>query len=54
MPNPRKQQKSKRCRYERELSGSSLVRSDWHRTTVNHPNAIIWLDDASRISLAGG
>jgi putative transposase len=53
VPNPRKQQKRKRCRYEREHSGS-LVHGDWHRTTVNHPNAIIWLDDASRMALAGG
>ena len=52
-PNPRKQKKRKRCRYEREHSGS-LVHGDWHRTTVNHPNAIIWLDDASRLALAGG
>jgi putative transposase len=53
VPNPRKQQKRKRCRYEREHSGS-LVHGDWHRTSVNHPNAIIWLDDASRMALAGG
>jgi len=52
-PNPRKQKKRKRCRYEREHSGS-LVNGDWHRTTENHPNAIIWLDDASRMALAGG
>jgi putative transposase len=51
--NPRKQQKRKRCRYERERSGSQ-VHGDWHRTTVNHPNAIMWLDDASRMALAGG
>ncbi|MGC9443468.1 MAG: hypothetical protein ACP5E9_00835 [Candidatus Methanospirareceae archaeon] len=41
------------CRYEREHSGSR-VNGDWHRTTVNHPNAIIWLDDASRMALTGG
>ncbi len=52
-PNPRKQKKRKRCRYEREHSGS-LVHGDWHRTTENHPSAIIWLDDASRMALAGG
>ncbi len=34
-----------RCRYEREHSGSLL--RDWHRTTENHPYAIVWLDDAS-------
>jgi putative transposase len=53
MPNPRKQKKRKRCRYEREYAGS-LIHGDWHRTTENHPNAIIWLDDASRMALAGG
>jgi putative transposase len=53
VPNPRKQKQRKRCRYEREHSGD-LVHGDWHRTTVNHPNAIIWLDDASRLALAGG
>jgi len=35
-----------RCRYEREHSGS-LLHGDWHRTTENHPYAIVWLDDAS-------
>ncbi|HUV80837.1 MAG TPA: hypothetical protein VMW40_08495 [Candidatus Bathyarchaeia archaeon] len=52
-PNPRKQRRRKRCRYEREYSGS-LIHGDWHRTTENHPYAIIWLDDASRMALAGG
>ena len=45
-PNSRKQGKRKRCRYEREHSGS-LLHGDWHRTTENHPYAIVWLDDAS-------
>jgi len=53
VPNPRKQQKRKRCRYDREHSGS-LVHGDWHWTSVNHPNAIIRLDDALRMALAGG
>jgi putative transposase len=53
MPNPRKQKKRKRCRYERKHSGI-LVHGDWHRTTENHPSAIVWLDDASRKALAGG
>jgi len=35
-----------KCRYEREDSGS-LLHGDWHRTTENHPYAIVWLDDAS-------
>ena len=42
-----------RCRYEREHSGS-LLHGDWHRTTENHPYAIVWLDDASRKILSGG
>ena len=53
IPNPRKQKKRKRCRYEREHSGS-LLHGDWHRTTENHPYAIVWLDDASRKILSGG
>ena len=52
VPNPNKQKKRKRCRYEREHS-FSLVHGDWHRTTEEHPHAIIWLDDASRFILAG-
>lgn len=53
IPNPNKQKKRKRCRYEREHS-FSLVHGDWHRTTEDHPHAILWLDDASRFILAGG
>ena len=53
IPNPNKQKKRKRCRYERKHS-FSLVHGDWHRTTENDPYAIIWLDDASRFILAGG
>lgn len=53
VPNPNKQRKRKRCRYEREHSGS-LVHGDWHRTTENHPYAIAWEDDASRKILAAG
>jgi len=51
-PNPNKQKKRKRCRYERDHS-FSLVHGDWHRTSLNHPHAIIWLDDASRFILSG-
>ena len=51
--NPRKQKQRKRCRYEREHSGD-LVHGDWHRTSEDHPYVIIWLDDASRMALAGG
>jgi len=52
VPNPRKQRKRKRCRYERDHS-FSLVHGDWHRTTEDHPHAIVWLDDASRYAIAG-
>lgn len=52
VPNPNKQKKRKRCRYEREHT-FSLVHGDWHRTTEKHPYAIVWLDDASRFVLAG-
>lgn len=51
-PNPRKQRKRKRCRYERDHS-FSLIHGDWHRTTENHPYVIVWLDDASRLALTG-
>ena len=53
VPNPRKQKKRSRCRYEREHS-FSLVHGDWHRTTENHPHAIVWMDDASRMILSAG
>jgi len=53
IPNPNKQKKRKRCRYERDHSGS-LLHGDWHRTTVDHPYAIAWLDDASRFVLSCG
>lgn len=52
-PNPKKQRKRNRTRYEREHSGS-LLHGDWHRTTEDHPHAIIWLDDASRYAIFGG
>ena len=53
VPNPRKQRKRSRCRYEREHS-LSLIHGDWHRTGENHPYAIVWLDDASRMILSAG
>jgi putative transposase len=53
IPNPNKQKKRKRCRYERDHS-FSLVHGDWHRTSEDHPYVILWLDDASRYILAGG
>ena len=53
VPNPRKQKKRSRCRYEREHS-FSLVHGDWHRTTENHPHSIVWMDDASGMILSTG
>ncbi|MGC2035423.1 MAG: DDE-type integrase/transposase/recombinase [Thermoplasmata archaeon] len=53
VPNPRKQRPRRRCRYEREHSGS-LLHADYHRTSEQHPHAILWLDDASRMILSGG
>jgi transposase InsO family protein len=52
-PNPKKQRKRKRCRYERKHSGS-LLHGDWHRSDETKPYAIVWMDDASRKILAGG
>jgi putative transposase len=53
IPNPRKQKPRRRCRYEREHSGS-LLHADYHRTSETHPHCILWLDDASRMILSGG
>lgn len=52
IPDAKKQKQRKRCRYERDHSGS-LVHGDWHRSSLNHPHCILWLDDASRKILAG-
>ncbi|MGA8664435.1 MAG: DDE-type integrase/transposase/recombinase [Thermoplasmata archaeon] len=52
-PNPRKQRRRTRVRYEREHSGS-LVHGDFHRTSELHPHCILWEDDASRMILSGG
>ena len=52
VPNPRKQKKRSRCRYEREHSGS-LVHGDWHKASEKHPAVLLWEDDASRFVLAG-
>jgi len=52
IPNPNKQKKRKRCRYERDHS-FSLIHGDWHRTSVDHPYVIVWMDDASRCILHG-
>jgi putative transposase len=53
VPNPRKQRPRGRCRYEREHTGS-LLHTDYHRTSVNHPHVILYEDDASRMVLSGG
>lgn len=53
VPNPKKQKRRTRVRYEREHSGS-LLHADYHRTSENHPHVILWLDDASRRILSGG
>ena len=53
VPNPRKQRPRGRCRYEREHAGS-LVHTDFHRSSLNHPHVILYEDDASRKVLAGG
>ena len=53
LPCSNKQKQRKRCRYEREHS-FSLVHGDWHRTSLEHPHVIVWIDDASRLILAGG
>ena len=53
VPNPRKQRRRRSIRYERVHSGS-LVHGDFHRTSETHPHCILWMDDASRMILAGG
>ena len=52
IPTPSKQKKLKRCRYERQHSGS-LLHGDSHRTSVSHPYCMLWMDDASRKLLSG-
>ena len=51
-PTTSKQKKRKRCRYERQHSGS-LIHGDSHRTSVSHPYCMLWMDDASRKLLSG-
>ncbi len=53
VPNPRKQRRRRSVRYERAHAGS-LVHGDFHRTSEAHPHCILWMDDASRMILAGG
>ena len=53
VPNPRKQRRRRYVRYERSHAGS-LVHGGFHRTSEAHPHCILWMDDASRMILAGG
>jgi transposase InsO family protein len=50
---PKKQKKRKRCRYQWPYSGD-MLHADYHRTSVDHPHVIFWLDDRSRKILSGG
>lgn len=53
-PDPKKQKQRKYCRYERKHS-FSLGHTDYHTSKViPGKELIIWIDDASRIILAGG
>lgn len=52
-PNPKKQKKRKRCRYEWPNTGD-MLHADHHRTSEKHPHAIFWIDDRSRRILSGG
>lgn len=52
-PNPKKQKKRKRCRYEWPRTGD-MLHADHHRTSEDHPHAIFWIDDRSRMILSGG
>ena len=52
-PEPNKQKKRKRCRYERAHTGS-LGHADHHRKDEHSPHCIFWLDDACRKILSGG
>jgi transposase InsO family protein len=49
---PNEQKKRKRCRYEWPHTGD-MLHSDYHRTSVNHPHCIFWLDDHCRKILSG-
>lgn len=31
-----------------------MIHGDWHRTSLDHPYAIVWMDDASRYIFSGG
>jgi len=53
-PDKKKQKQRKYCRYERKHSGS-LGHTDYHTSKIIHgKEVIIWIDDASRLILAGG
>lgn len=53
-PDKKKQKQRKYCRYERKHSGS-LGHTDYHTSKViPGKEVIVWIDDASRLILAGG
>lgn len=51
-PDKKKQKQRKYCRYERKHS-FSLGHMDYHDSRYNGSCAIVWIDDASRLILAG-
>lgn len=51
-PDKKKQKQRKYCRYERKHS-FSLGHMDYHDSKYNESCAIVWIDDASRLILAG-
>lgn len=51
-PDKKKQKQRKYCRYERDHS-FSLGHMDYHDSRYNGSCAIIWIDDASRLIIAG-
>lgn len=52
-PDKKKQKQRKYCRYERDHS-FSLGHMDYHESKFNRKWIIVWIDDASRLILAGG
>jgi putative transposase len=52
-PDRKKQKQRKYCRYERKHS-FSLGHMDYHESRYDGSWTIVWIDDASRLILAGG
>ena len=52
-PDKKKQKQRKYCRYERDHS-FSLGHMDYHESRYDGSWTIVWIDDASRLILAGG